>query len=244
MALLTSKNLFMKRRFTLLFSLLFLAASAGYAYQNRLTISSVNNQTLRVQIDGRFYQLTGQDNGIQLQGLRPGIKTIKVYRAASTYPTRQGNNDRNMQLLYNGHLNIRQGYHVDVTINRFGKAFVDEQQLGRNNRDDDWDLPSSSNGWNTAMSDRSFMQLKQAVARESFDENRMSIAKAALRSQKIASYQAKDLLNTFSFETAKLEMAKFCFALATDPSNYYVVAEALSYSNSRNELMRYIQQYR
>lgn len=234
----------MKRTFTLFLFLLFFAASAGYAYQNRLTISTVNSQTLSIQIDGRFYQLNSQGDGIQLQDLRPGSKNIKVYRAANGYRNRPGKSDRNMQLLYNGNVNIRQGYHVDVTINRFGRAFVDEQLLSRYDHDNDWERPSSDAGWNDAMSERSFLQMKQAVAREAIDANRMNIAKAALARQKISSYQAKDLLSVFSFETPRLEMAKFCFALATDPANYYVVAEALSYSSSKNELLRYMQQYR
>ena len=70
----------MKKIFTLLFSMIFLGASVGYAYQNKLTISSNNKNLLRVQIDGRFYQLNKNDAEIIINDQRPGNRNIKVYQ--------------------------------------------------------------------------------------------------------------------------------------------------------------------
>ncbi len=237
----------MKKTFTLLFSMIFLGASVGYAFQNKLTISSNNKSNLRVQIDGKFYQLSNNSAEISLNDQRPGTRNIKVYQQKNNGRGWQGNNDRNMQLLYNGNLTIREGYHVDVTINRFGKAFIDERAM---NRYDDDDYANNNgygeqNNWNRQpMNDRSFTQMKQTISRESFDDAKMTIAKAAIANNYLSSYQVKDLLSLFSFENSKLEMAKYYYRYATDSNNYYIVADALSYSTSKNELMRYIQQNR
>ncbi len=235
----------MKKTFTLLISMIILGASAGYAYQNKLTISSNNQNLLRVQIDGRFFQLNKNDAEIIINDQRPGTRNIKVYQQRNNGRGWQGNNERNMQLLYNGTLTIREGYHVDVTINRFGKAFIDERAIGRSYYDDDEDGYYNQNDWNRQpMNDRSFMQLKQSLSRESFDDARMNIAKAAVARNYLSSYQVKDLLSLFAFENSKLEMAKYYYRFTTDPGNYYVVADGLNYNSSKNELMRFIQQNR
>jgi hypothetical protein len=143
----------MNKTFTLVFSMIFFLASAGYAFQNRLTISSNSNLGIRVIIDGRTYQLDKNDRDILLSDLRPGNRNIKIYGQKNSGRNVYGNinNEKNMQLLYNGNLYIKDGVDVDVSINRFGKVFVDEQAMNRdngydnrydnrnNNRNDDWD---------------------------------------------------------------------------------------------------------
>jgi hypothetical protein len=238
----------MKKIFTLLFSMIFLAASAGYAYQNKLTISSTHKSLLKVQIDGRFYQLGNKEAEISLTDLRPGTRSIKVYQQRSNGRGWQGSNERNMELLYNGRFTIREGYHVDISINRFGNAFVDERAISRNyNADDDDDRTGygDQNNWNRQpMNDRSFMQLKQTISRESFDDGKINIAKVAIANTYLTSNQVKDLLSLYNFENSKLDLAKYCYRFAIDPGNYYVVADALTYSTSKNDLMKYIQQNR
>jgi len=234
----------MKKIFTLLFLMIFSGASVGYAFQNKLTISSNNKSTLRVQIDGRFYQLNKNDEEIIINDQRPGNRNIKVYQQKNNGRGWQGNNERNMQLLYNGNLYIKEGYHVDITINRFGKAFIDERPMGLYYNDEDNEDYNDRDFPNTQpMYERSFMQLKQTLSRESFDDTKMSIVKAALANNYLSSYQVKDLLSLFSFENSKLDIAKYCYRFATDRGNYYVVADALTYSSSKTELMKYIQQY-
>jgi hypothetical protein len=158
---------------------------------------------------------------------------------------RQWNNETSMQLLYNGNLYIKDGYDVDVTINRFGKAFVDERPMDRftdnEDRYDNYD-DRNNNGYRQPMNERSFVQLKQNISRESFDDTKMNMAKTAISNNYVSSNQVKELLYLFSFEAAKLELAKYCYRFATDANNFYVVADALQYNSSKTELMRYIQQ--
>lgn len=242
----------MKKTFTLLIAIIFLGASVTYAWQNRLTISSNNKNTLTVQIDGKFYPLNKNEAALVIHDQSPGTRNIKVYQQINnkrgrqySNTNRQWNNEAFMQLLYNGNLYIKDGYDVDITINRFGKAFVDEQLIGRyTENEDSYDNYQDpyNNGYRQPMNARSFVQLKQNIGRESFDDNRMNMAKAAIINNYISSNQVKELLYLFSFEAAKLELAKYCYRFATDPGNYYVVAAALTYSSSKTELMKYIQQ--
>jgi hypothetical protein len=241
----------MNKTFTLLISFLLLAAS-GFALENRLTISSNSNTSIRVLIDGRAYQPDNarSEREISLTDLRPGIRNIKIYMENNPGRSRPGYNnraDRNMQLIYNANLYIRDGVDVDLSINRFGKVFIDEQVLdrtyGNNNRYDDEYGGGDWNRGNQPMNDRAFLQLKQSLAREQFEDARLNIAKRAINSF-VSSSQVKELMAQFNFENNKLDLAKYCYRFATDKQYYYSVADGLNYSNSKNELMRFIQQQR
>ncbi len=236
----------MKKLFTLIICVNILGISFVYAWQNRLTISSQHSNLLWVQIDGRSYQLSRNDTEISLSDLRPGTRNIKVYQQRDNGRSWQGNNERNRQLLYNGNVTVREGYHLDVSINRFGKAFIDQQALGRDYGYYDDNRPgyNQQDNWNRQpMNERSFEQLKQRLRRESFDAAKMNTAKAVMGGSYLASEQVRELLGLFNFETSKLDMAKYYYRFATDPGNYYVVVDALSYSSSKNDLTRFIQQH-
>jgi hypothetical protein len=250
--------------------MIFFLASAGYALQNRLTISSNSSSAIRVLIDGRTYQLdkNRNDREILLSDLQPGNRNIKIYGQKNSGRNAYGNinNERNMQLLYNGNLYIRDGVDVDVSINRFGKVFVDEQVMtrayeysdrydnGNNGRYDNSNSGRYDNGNNDrydnrdrdrnlqSMSDRTFLQLKQTMARESMEESRLNLAKTMIINYNVSSSQVRELMAQFNFEPNKLEIAKYCYRFATDKQYYYSVADGLSYSNSKNELLRFIQQ--
>lgn len=236
----------MKRFFTLV---TILASSVSvFAFSNRLSVSTAaESERLSIVIDGRNYALKNRAaNDIIIDDLRAGYHTIKVYQAGKSRGWNGNNRNGNssMKLLYSGNVNIRNGYHTDILINRFGRAFVDERSIGRKEEDyngyDDYD-----NNWsNQAMSERSFEQLKQTIRRESFDDTRLTIAKTAIRNQQVSTAQVRDLLGLISFEQNKLDIAKYCYQYTVDYNNYYLVANSFAYNNSKQELLRYIEQYR
>ncbi len=60
----------------------------------------------------------------------------------------------------------------------------------------------------------------------------------------ISASQVAQLLQLISFEDAKLEVAKMAYEYAVDKFFYSsIVGEALSYSDSKEKLNEYIQQY-
>ena len=235
----------MKKIFTFLTSVLFI--SSAFAFSNRLTISSSNDRaSIRVQVDGRYVQQgrNSMDDEIAIDDLRAGYHSIKVYSSGKKR-NGWGNNNNNMELLYSGNINVRNGYHTDIIINRFGKAFIDEQRIDvYSNGNTNGNYNGNNNNWNwnrQPMNERSFEQLKQSMRRESFDETRLSIAKTAIRDQAVSTTQVRELLELFSFDQNKLDIAKYCYHYSTDYNNYYLVANSFGFSNSKNELLRYIE---
>ena len=247
----------MKKMFTLI-PIFLLFAATSFAVNNRLSVSSVNDQQIRVIVDGRTYQQSRASNSeIELNDLSVGYHSIKVYRGV-----RGGRGRVEQVLIYNSNLYLRNGYHTDITINRFGKAFVDEQVLGKyegqNGGYGNSGYGNSGNGhgsagngnagngsWNQqAMSERNFTQLKETLKQEKFDDNRIAIAKTAIRGQWISTAQVRDLLAVLSFEQNRLDLAKFCYQYSSDFENYYLLANAFAYSSSKSEFMRFIEDNR
>lgn len=246
----------MKKIFTL-FTVLILSANVFASFnESRISITTMTNVPIKVIIDGRQVQ---ENNGtIRISNLNPGYHRIQIFSGNRNNGNRdrrergRGNNNQQGDLIYNSTLNVRSGMHTDILINRFGRVFVDEQPFD-NRYDDDWDRNNNggwnnngnnNNSWGRAMDYQTFLQLKQTVEREAFDDNKLSIIKSVLPNNRVTSAQVKELVQQMSFEKNKLEMAKFAYRYTTDRGSYFIVNDAFSFSFSKSELAQYILTYR
>src|SRR5687767_10007926 len=144
----------MKTIFTLLFATIFSASAFAYG-GGKLTITFTAKSNVQVVIDGRTYQQN--DNMIVLNEIDPGNHRIQIYKAKRNGNSRN-RNDRN-ELLYSTTVQVKPNYHVDIMVNRFGKALIDERSLRANGRwDDDGGFGDDyndgyGNSYNKAMSE-------------------------------------------------------------------------------------------
>jgi hypothetical protein len=115
----------MKIAFTLLSSLIFISAATAND-KSRLTINVAGKAEFEIVIDNKSY--TTEGNALLLTDLKPGYHTIKVYRIRGGRGSSVRMSERN-ELLNTTTIKVKAGYHVDVIINRFGKALVDEQAM-------------------------------------------------------------------------------------------------------------------
>ena len=123
----------MKTIFTLLLSTVFSLASMAFD-GTRLTVTSVSNNKVFVEIDGRRYDLDG--NTVSISSIRPGTHTVRVLREMRRRAGwNLGNGNRREETIYNIRVTFREGYHFDILVNRFGKVMIDERRIDPN---DDW----------------------------------------------------------------------------------------------------------
>jgi hypothetical protein len=115
----------MKIAFTLLSSLIFISAAIA-GDKSRLTINVAGKTEYEIVVDNKRY--TSTDNSLLLTDLEPGYHTIKVYRIRGGRGSSVKPGDRN-ELVNSTTILVKSGYHVDVIINRFGKALVDEEAM-------------------------------------------------------------------------------------------------------------------
>ncbi len=233
----------MKKTFTLLTALFF---SVILFAQSKLSISASGNADIRVMVDGVRYTSNGRD--IVISNLRNGNHTVKIFRAGNDRNRYNGNNRGNgYQLVYSNNLFIKPQYHVDITINRFGKAFVDEQMIssGYNDDDDDWGVDNNDQYYDRSsrrvMDKAVFDQFKQTLRNEVFEDARLQIAKQFVGTNYFNTAQVKEMLSLFVFEENKLALAKYAYDFTVDKGNYFIVNDAFIFSENKESLMKYIQ---
>ena len=241
----------MKTLFTLL--LVALYATAFAANEGRLTITVTSKKNVQVYVDGRAYW--DNDNEFVFDNVQPGNHTIKIYR------TRDNNNSRNIRnargknndLLYSSTVYVRPSYHVDVVINRFGKALVDERFLSdRNGRwdEDGWNRGgydndsygngNYNNGYRRPMAPNDFDQLVHRIKSQWFSSGKLNTAKDGILKNYFNTSQVRQLVQLFSSDNDKLELAKRAYRQTVDPKNYSVLYDIFSFQSSRDALDRYV----
>ena len=129
---------------TVLFAFIFLSLNANA--KSKLSISTTMPTAMKVVIDGhKFYS---QENSLTINNLQPGYHDISIYYIK---------NGRDFNNFYNNGSNgywkkaisrqvvVRNNYQYDITINRFGKAFFDQDYYNSNNNWDDEDDYNTNN---------------------------------------------------------------------------------------------------
>lgn len=236
----------MKKIFTLL--LVTMLASVAFAYDGgKLTITVAKAKNVSVYVDGRLYQ--DQDNSFVLNNIQPGNHSIKVYKRRNNESNGRNNerrDNRNDQrdLLYSSNVYVRKSYHVDVMINRFGKALVDERAI--NGKNDDWydsdyEDDGYDNDYRKAMSEHEFSQLLQKIRNQWF--GKLSAAKDGINNNYFYTQQVRQILMVFSSESDKMELAKLSYRNVVDRENYRELYDLFS-RQSQSELDRYIRDFR
>lgn len=236
----------MKKIFTLIIGSLFSLSLLAFD-GSRLSVSTVSNsEDYKVEVDGRKFSL--RDNAITLSNLSEGYHQVKIFREGKK---RNGNAfgfNRNV-IIYTNKVYLKRGFHLDITINRFGKALVDERKIDRNDDwydDEDDYYYNNSSGWNNGygngMNVREFESVKESLRKEWFENNRITSAKFIIDKNNFNTAQVRRLMLLFTFENNRLEIAKYAYRKTIDKQNYFQLNDALSYSSSKEELARFIRQ--
>lgn len=240
----------MKTTSTLLMAIFISLASFAAPVQSKLSITVVGNKNVEIMVDNNRYQ--SNDNSVVINSLQPGSHTIKVYNMKRNQRRNAWGN--NTQLLYSSTVYVRPGYFVGITIDRNGRATFTETAIRSDRRNNDWDdrydrndrydrKDDRDNYSRRPVSEQSFSSIVQTLRREYSENSRLLLAKQIIDRNYFSSDQVKYLMQLFSFENNRLELAKSAYRYTTDQRNYFVVYDALSYSNSKEQLADYIRRY-
>ena len=250
----------MKTTSTLLIALFLSIVSFAAPAQSKLSITVIGNKNVEILVDNSRYQ--SQDNSIVINNLQPGSHTIKVYNTKNQRRNVWGHINNNMQLLYSSTVYVKPGYFVGITIDRSGRAIVDERAINANRRNGGWNDDYNRNdryndrkgGYNDGdnrndyggrnMTEQSFSSMVQTLRREYSENSRLALAKQIMDRNYFTSEQVKYLMQLFSYENYKLDLAKHAYRFTTDQRNYFVVYDALSYSSSKEQLADHIRRYK
>jgi hypothetical protein len=228
----------MKTVFTILF---ITVLTSAFAYdEGKITIAVATNQPVAVYVDNRLYQFQG--NEIELNNVVPGSHNIRIYQTRShTGNSRNSRmaNQRRQELLYSGTVYVRSFYHVDVMVNRFGKALVDEKALESTN-----DHGVYGNGYRQAMSTYDFEKFASNIKSLWFSSGKMNTARDVIPKNFFSTSQVRQLLQLFSTDSDRLEIAKLAYRYTIDQRNYYQLNDVFSFESSKEDLNSFVRDFR
>lgn len=205
---------------------------------------------LRIPQNGRFAvhigdQVIENSNGkFRFFELRSGSIPISIFE--------------NNYLIYRSRINIRNNtrtvldFFSDYGLYLLGSYQLEPNWYGANEWDDIWNNPYSNqnDNWNQNIDDVYYgnvlrpseynalvTSLKENT---SFDKDKSAIILSVARNSNFSSEQIYGLLMTFSFENAKLQMAKDLYLKCVDRQNYFMVNKAFDFDKSKRELAEFI----
>jgi hypothetical protein len=85
-----------------------------------------------------------------------------------------------------------------------------------------------------------FEAAKGTISSKSFDDSKLTIAKQIIATNCLLSSQVRELMQLFSFEDSKLDLAKYAYGYTYDIGNYFKVNDAFTFESSIDELNTYI----
>jgi len=285
----------MKTIFTLLSSLILSVAvlAADVRPKSMLTIKSIDRGDIRVVIDGRRFE--PNDNFMRIPAINAGYHTVKIYRERNSGMFRIFG--KMYEVVYSSSLVIRPRTSVLISVDRFGRATVNESRMnggfgqgnrGFDGRDGDariwdrnheFDFDGSRNqgdydrnrdggqwgnqsqdrhdgridnrndrGYNDniyskAMSDFEFNRVLASIQKEWFENNKAKSASQIISANNFTTAQVKQMLQLFSMESTKLDLAKQAYSKTVDQNNYFMINDVFSFNSSKDELTRFIRSH-
>ncbi len=98
----------------------------------------------------------------------------------------------------------------------------------------------NDNGYNRAMSDFEFNRVLSSIEDEWRENNKSKSASQIISTNYLTTAQVKEMLQLFSTENIKLELAKQAYSKTVDQKNYFMINEVFSFNSSKDELTRFI----
>ena len=130
------------------------------------------------------------------------------------------------------------GYNNQNSGNRDVNYGHNDDQQYSNNRNSDQQNTINYN----QRSDETLALTLNAIKKQSFDTERLKIAKNTIVQGNMLSSEVSEITKLFSFESTRLEFAKYAYTYTTDKKNYVIVQDAFQFSSSTSELQDYITQ--
>lgn len=104
--------------------------------------------------------------------------------------------------------------------------------------------PGGYNNGNRPMSDQSFAAFKETLGKERFDNSRVTIAKQVIDQNYFTVDQVKQLVQMYSFDNYKLDLAKYAYKNTLNKQDYFMLYEVFQFGSSKEDLAAYIRQYK
>ena len=90
------------------------------------------------------------------------------------------------------------------------------------------------------MDPRDFEEAAAMLSKETFEDTRLATAKQVVANNPMTVKQITQICKLFTFESNKLELAKFAYPYCIEKNKYYMLNEVFTYDSSKKELNEYL----
>ena len=216
-----------------------LASSAAFAQSRRavLKVRLSDHSPLTVTIDNRVYDRHG--TAITIGDLPAGSHYLKVYE----YKAYRDEPGGAAKLLYSGYVRTRRNTITTCVVNPYkGKVMLrtrplDEEDEWNDRREPDYRQYDDRN----VLSQQDMDDLKSRVNDRITDTDKLKLMKSVLANTTYYTAQVQKMMGWLSFESSKLEFAKWAYTAVMDAKNYWKLESEFSFSSSKDEFNDYIQ---
>jgi len=215
-----------------------------------LHIRKFDNQPVLVQLNFDYFDNPGPVT--KINNLQPGRYRIKVW-SLKNQAFHPHNNNNNKRLLYNGFIDVPAGSEVrailtknnTMRINQVIPNFIPQPVNPYFNPNvAPCPGPVVYNAPQHIMSPSEFNALLNTIDNQSFESTKLMIAKQAINQhQFISTAQVSALINSFSFESSKLDLAKYAYQYTIDRNNYFHLYNNFTFDSSVRSLGEYIDRF-
>jgi hypothetical protein len=101
----------------------------------------------------------------------------------------------------------------------------------------------NNSGYGRQMSDYDFSRALNSISMQRGDFQKVESARQIINTSFFSSTQVKQMLQLFSFENDKLDLAKLAYSKTVDKQNFSIVSDVFNSYSSRDELARYIRSH-
>jgi hypothetical protein len=90
------------------------------------------------------------------------------------------------------------------------------------------------------MSDRDFSEFTKLISDRTFESTKLNMSKNVIDINYFSTEQVRELLGVFTFESSKLEIAKYVYKNTTDKKNYFRLYDIFTFESNVNDLDDFI----
>lgn len=211
---------------------------------------SASELYIRVNAAGEYFASVSNqthynaNNTFKFADLPGGIVNIQVFNRMTN------------AILYNGSLSLKNNERLVAQIDGFGQlTIIQRVQIQELN----WyttiaatdgyptnpypNNPNPTNPYpgNQAGNAEVFQKFMSSLKNESIDGNKLTMAKSFVKSNTLSAEQIAQINKQLSFDSNRLEFAKYAYDYCFDKSNYFLLKDSFSFSSNYTSLVKYIE---
>jgi len=224
-----------KKLYILALFIMLTAAADTYAQRvTSLTLSLYDGSTFMLEFDNSV--IAKQSEEVTIDGIAGGKHNLKITPTNGTKP------------IYSGEIIVTEGYTVRAVIDEYKSFYVYQKYKYRKTKGGieiiDWEHHNGNVEQDEenyrVMSEIDFTDLTNIVAGTPFDETKTELLKYSIGGSYFTTDQVNSMIKMLTFESYKVEIAKYAYRKTVDKRNYLRVFGNFKYSSSITELKDYI----